>query len=130
MPDAGISSDKPKSVRISPELVQAATVTAARERRSAAEQINYWAAVGRRVTAATGVDQRRLDRVVSGEAQFAELTDAERVIAHARIDVAIEQRAAQTPLGELARLEGVTTVTMDDDGRLVKISPDGTTRRL
>lgn len=119
-----------KSVRIDQDLVDAAASMAARTHRSTAEQINYWAAVGRRVTAATGVDQRRLDLVVSGQAQFSTLTESERVIAHARVDANIEQRAATTSLAELARLDGVTTVTMDDDGALVQISPDGTTTRL
>ncbi len=119
-----------KSVRIDADIVAAAASTAAHAHRSTAEQINYWAAVGRRVTAATGVDQRRLDLVVSGEAQLSTLTAEERVIAHARIDADIEQRAAATSLAAQARLDGVTTVTMDDDGQLVQTTPDGRTSRL
>ncbi len=119
-----------KSVRIDEAIVHAAAATAARTHRSTAEQVNYWAAVGRRVTSATGVDQRRLDMVVAGAAQFSTLTGEERVIAHARIDTDIEQRSTATSFSELARLDGVTTVTMNDDGDLIQTAPDGTTTRL
>ena len=119
-----------RSVRISAAIVDAAAALAEDAHRSVAEQVNYWASVGRRVTSATGVDQRRLDRVVSGEASFSTLSDEERIIAHARIDADIEQRAQSAPLAELARLDGVTTVTMDDDGGLIATSPDGTITRL
>ncbi len=119
-----------KSVRIDGDIVDAAAATAARSHRSTAEQINYWADLGRRVASATGVDQRRLDMVVSGEAQFSTLTADERVIAHARVDADIQQRAAAVSFGELARLDGVTTVTMNEDGDLVQTTPNGTTARL
>lgn len=119
-----------RSVRIDGEIVDAAATTAAENHRSMAEQVNYWAAVGRRVTSATGVDQRRLDAVVAGDGQFAALTDEERVVAHARVDAAVEQRVAATSLGAAERAAGVTTVTLDDDGQLVEVAPDGTTTRL
>ncbi|WP_108665941.1 TA system antitoxin ParD family protein [Euzebya rosea] len=115
-----------KSVRINSDLVDAAEAAALRAHRSTAEQVNYWAAVGRRVTAATGVDQRRLDAVVAGAGQFDDLSADERVIAHARIDANIERAVAMTPLAEMARADGVTTVTVDESGHLVWTAPDGT----
>jgi hypothetical protein len=119
-----------KSVRIDEDVFDAAAAEASRSHRSIAEQVNYWAAVGRRVTSATGVDQRRIDLVVSGRAPFSGLTAEERLIAHARIDTAVEQRSASVSFGELARLDGVTTVTLDDGGNLVQTAPDGTITRL
>jgi hypothetical protein len=115
-----------KSVRINGDLVDAAEAAAIAGHRSTAEQVNYWAAVGRRITAATGVDQRRLDAVVAGNDQFADLSAEERVIAHARIDATIEPAVTRTPLAEHARTDGITTVTVDESGQLVWTSPDGT----
>ncbi|AXV10111.1 hypothetical protein DVS28_b0341 (plasmid) [Euzebya pacifica] len=115
-----------KSVRIDGDLVAAAEAAAMAGHRSTAEQVNYWAAVGRRIIAATGVDQGRMDAVVAGTGQFDDLTAEERVIAHARIDVTIEQAVTRTPLAEHARADGITTVTVDESGQLVWTSPDGT----
>ena len=63
---------------------------------------------------------------MAGTGQFADLSADERVIAHARIDANIERAINRTPLAEMARTDGVTTVAVDESGRLVWTAPDGT----
>lgn len=63
--------------------------------------------------------------VAAGEAQFTSLGLEERAIAHAIIDGRIAERAATVSFGEVARKPGQVTVSIDDDGNIVEIAPDG-----
>ncbi|MFT3970236.1 MAG: hypothetical protein QM695_08140 [Micropruina sp.] len=54
----------------------------------------------------------------------------ERDISHAVIDARIAERAAGVRLGATVRQSGQTTVSIDDDGNLVEIKPDGTRHLL
>jgi hypothetical protein len=40
----------------------------------------------------------------------------------------LEQRIRATHVGELLRAQDATTVSLDEDGQIVEIRPDGTTR--
>jgi len=100
--------DKP--TRFATDLLASAAVEGARQSRSAKQQLDYWA---------------RLGRAVSMH-QTAALDPTERLVANSEIDVAIQQHARATSYGELLAAEGVTVVALDDDGRLVRYQPDGT----
>lgn len=116
--------------RVSADIAAAAAAVGAAEHRSAAEQINYWARLGMQLERASSVDHRRVLAVAAGTEQASTLSPEERVAARALIDVRIRSRAAITSFGAAARAEGQTTVSLDDDGRIVEISPDGTRRYL
>ncbi|MEX1178951.1 MAG: hypothetical protein WEB09_10870 [Nitriliruptor sp.] len=114
-------------VRIDPDLYESARAVGAAEHRSAAQQVAVWIRLGRAVSMpATAVGQR-ISAAVAGEVPLGQLVDEERCVADATIDVAIEQAAESVPLGEQLAAEGVTTVALDDEGRLVEYRPDGTT---
>lgn len=76
------------------------------------------------------VDEPFDDRVALLEEQFSVLTPPERDTAHALIDADIAERVASQRFGPDARTAGHTTVSIDDDGQLIEIGPDGTRRRL
>jgi hypothetical protein len=103
---------------------------AAAERRTMAEQINYWTRIGMQVERSGSVAVRRVLAVAAGEAQFSSLDPDERTAAHALIDARIAERAAGERFGRAARAAGQTTVSLDDDGNLIEITPDGRRRRL
>ena len=100
------------------------------ENRTVTEQINYWARIGMQVERSGSLATRRLLAVAAGEAQFATLDPDERVAAHAMIDAQIAERVAQQRFGPDARTAGQLTVSLDHDGNLIEIAPDGSRRRL
>jgi hypothetical protein len=68
----------------------------------------------------------RVEAALAGTTALANLDPTERLVANAEIDVAIQQHAQATSYGELLSTEGVIVVALDDDGRLVRYQPDGT----
>ncbi len=120
----------PSPTRVSADIATAAASVALNENRSAAEQINYWARIGMQVERAASSGSRRVMAVVSGAAQFSDLMSDERAVAHATIDARIARRVSDQSFGANQRKVGQVTVSVDDDGQLVEISPDGSRRQL
>jgi hypothetical protein len=116
--------------RVAGDVAATATAVAAAENRSVAEQISHWARIGMLVDRSGSVANRRILDVVAGEAQFSSLSGDERVTAHALVDARIAELAASQSFGPAARAEGQATVSVDDDGELIEIAPDGTRRPL
>lgn len=114
--------------RVTADIAATAASVAPAENRTVSEQINYWARIGMQVERATSVATRRVLAVAAGDDQFATLTEDERTFAHATIDARIAERAARERFGPAARKAGEITVSLDDDGRLVEIAPDGARR--
>lgn len=124
----------PKNVttptRVSADIAAAAAQVAAVAHRTVTEQINYWTRIGMQLERSSSVGSRKLLAVIAGEAQFSSLDAVERNLAHATIDARIAERVAEQRFGPMARKAGQTTVSMDDDGTVVEIAPDGTRRPL
>ncbi len=116
--------------RVAGDIAATASSVAAAENRSVAEQINHWARIGMLVDRSGSVANRRLLGVISGQGQFSSLDGDERDIAHALVDARIAELAAAQSFGPAARADGQTTVSVDDDGNLIAIAPDGTRRPL
>lgn len=116
--------------RVTADVAAAAASVAPTENRTVTEQINYWARIGMQVERSTSVAHRRMLAVVAGDAQFSTLTPEERTVAHATIDARIAERAAKERFGPAARKAGRVTVSIDEEGNLIEIAPDGTRRRL
>jgi hypothetical protein len=116
--------------RISTDVFGLAAAVATAENRSAAEQVSYWARIGMQFERAATAQHRRIIDVVSGNAQFSELSGDARNVAHALIDADIARRAASQRFGETRRRSGQRTVSLDDDGNLIEIAADGAIRRL
>ena len=109
--------------RITADIAASAMAIAPQEDRSFAEQINHWARIGMQIERSGSLASRRVLAVARGEAQFHTLDHNERLAAHALIDAQIAERASGQRFGPSARGSGQTTVSLDDDGRLVAIVP-------
>lgn len=116
--------------RVTADVAATAASVAPGENRTVTEQINYWARLGMQIERSTSVAGRRVLAAVTGEAQFAALTPEERTIAHATVDARIAERVTKERFGPAARKAGQVTVSIDDDGTLVEIAPDGSRRPL
>ena len=120
--------DKP--TRVATDLLDSAAVEGARQRRSAKQQLDHWARVGRSVSMRDVVVQRRIEAALAGDLPLADLPTHERGVANAELDAAIESHARNASYGELLAAEGVTTVALDDEGNLVERRPDGSTTTI
>lgn len=118
-------ADRP--TRVAADLVAAAEVEGARQSRSAKQQLDHWMRVGRAVSMRDTAARRRVEEAVAGILPLADLSAEERVVANAEIDASIEQRARAISFGRTLAAEGVTTVALDEAGRLVRYHPDGST---
>ncbi len=116
--------------RVTADVAAAAASVAPTENRTVTEQINYWVRIGMQVERSASFASRRVLAVVAGDAQFSTLTAEERTVAHAAIDARIAERAAQQRFGSAARKAGQVAVSIDEDGKLIEIAPDGTRRLL
>lgn len=116
--------------RVAEDVATTAKAVAPAENRSAAEQISHWARIGMQVERSGSVANRRVLAVAAGQAQFSSLTDDERVVAHAMVDARISELAAAQSFGAAARDEGHSTVSLDEEGNLIEIGPDGSRRPL
>ena len=96
-----MSTDVP--TRFAADLFESAQVEGARESRSAKQQLDHWARVGRSVSMHQTTARRRIEAVLAGEIGLDELSDEERVVANAEIDTAIEERANSISFGPQLR---------------------------
>lgn len=115
-----------KTVRMPADLIEAAESESVDQHRSASKQLEHWARFGMLFDRQSTDSLRRIRRVVAGEATFTDLTDDERLVAHAAIDANISTRANSISFADRLAARGVTTVSMDADGQMVRREPDGT----
>jgi len=116
--------------RVTADIAAAAAQVATVANRTVTEQINYWTRIGMQLERSASVSSRKLLAVIAGEAQFASLDSHERALAHATIDARMAERVAEQRFGPTARKAGQTTVSIDDDGTVIEIAPDGSRRPL
>jgi hypothetical protein len=116
--------------RFAADLLDAAAVEGARQSRSAKQQLDHWARVGRTVSAHHSTARRRVEAALAGTLALTELNPEERLVANAEVDAAITERRRAVNYGNVLAGEGVATVALDDEGHLVRHDPDGTMVRL
>ena len=112
--------------RVAADLFEAAAVEGARQRRSAKQQLDHWARIGRAVSTQHTASRRRVEAALAGEIDVDALNIEEGVVFNAEITAAIDEKLAQADYGATLAARGVTTVAVDDTGRLVEYRPDGT----
>jgi len=118
--------DRP--TRFAADLLDSAAAEGARQSRSAKQQLDHWARVGRQVSMQSVTAQRRIEAALAGKMPLTLLHEAERMAINAHLDAQVQQRAGA--FGEQLAREGITTVSLDGEGRLVRHHPDGTTTIL
>ena len=116
--------------RVAADIAESAARVGRLESRSAAQQIDHWARLGRNISMHQTAARRRVEAALTGDLALAELTAEERLVVHAELDVAVAEAAQSTKFADLLAGEGITTVALDDAGNLVSYLPDGTARPL
>lgn len=111
--------------RVASDLMDSAAAEGARQSRSAKQQLDHWARVGRAVSSQHTASRRRVEAALAGQLATGELTVEEGVVFNAEISAAIEESLAHTNYGSTLAGQGVTTVALNDDGDIVEHRPDG-----
>lgn len=119
-----------KVTRFDADLVEAAAAEGARHSRSGLEQLAHWVRVGRVVSSVSSAQHAHVEAALSGQMPMKSLSAHESVIVNAEISAGIEERLAQVNIGAELAAEGITTVTLDEDGNIIEHQPDGTTATI
>jgi hypothetical protein len=125
-----MSGTADRVTRIAADLMDSAAAEGARQSRSAKQQLDHWARVGRAVTSQHSVARRKVEAALAGDVSVRELTAEEGVVFNAEISAAIQEGLAGTDYGAVLAARGITTVALDDDGVIVQYQPDGSAVRL
>jgi hypothetical protein len=112
--------------RMAADLVDSAVAEGARQSRSAKQQLDHWARVGRAVSVQHTAARRRVEAALAGRVPLADLSVEEGVVFNAEISAAIEENLARGHYGSTLAERGITTVALNDDGEIVEHRPDGT----
>ena len=111
--------------RVAADLMESATVEGARQSRSAKQQLDHWARVGRAVSSHQTASRHRVEAAMAGELDLDDLTSQEGVVFNAEIAAAIEESLAGANYGDVLSARGITLVALNDDGELIEYWPDG-----
>jgi len=112
--------------RFAADLLDAAAAEGARQSRSAKQQLDHWARVGRAVSSGQTAARRRVEAALAGELELADLSEEEGVVFNAEISASIEEQLSAGDYGRVLAGRGVTTVALNDKGEIVEHRPDGT----
>lgn len=118
------TSDRP--TRISSDLFDSAVVEGARENRSAKQQLEHWARVGRAVSARETASRRRVEAALAGRVAVEDLSAEEGIVFDAEVQSRLEARLRTTNVGAVLAARGTTTVALNEQGELTEYRPDGT----
>jgi hypothetical protein len=112
--------------RFAADLLDSAAIEGARQSRSAKQQLDHWARVGRAVSNQHIAARRRVEAALAGDLELRELSIEEGVVFNAEIAAAIQEDLAESNYGEALAKRGITTVAINDASELVEHRPDGT----
>jgi hypothetical protein len=112
--------------RVAADLMESATTEGARQSRSAKQQLDHWARVGRAVSSQQSAARRRVESALAGDLDTNDLSVEEGVVFNAEISAAIEESLARIKYGDVLAARGITMVAMNDEGQIVEYWPDGT----
>lgn len=116
--------------RVAADLMDSAAAEGARQSRSAKQQLDHWARIGRSVSGQQSAARRKVEAALAGGVELSELTAEEGVVFTAEISAAIEESLADTDYGALLAARGITTVALDESGQIVEHRADGSSSVL
>ena len=114
---AGLMTTVP--TRVDGELFAAAKSAGALHSRSATQQIDHWARIGRALEASGAVSQRNVERVLAGQALYDSLAEPDQAVVRVAWDEAISAGIAGLDLESEFRSTGDSWSEADDQGRVV-----------
>ena len=121
-----MASTADRVTRVAADLLDSAAVEGARQSRSAKQQLDHWARVGRAVSSQQTAARRRVESALAGDLELRELSVEEGVVFNAEIAAAIQEKLAESNYGKLLAERGITTVALNEEGEIVEHRPDGT----
>lgn len=116
--------------RFAADLLDSAAAEGARQSRSAKQQLDHWARVGRAVSSQHSAARQRVEAALAGDLDPVELGTEEGVVFNAEVDAAIQQSLAGADYGATLANRGITTVALNDAGQIVEHRPDGSSMVL
>jgi hypothetical protein len=116
--------------RFAADLMDSAAAEGARQSRSAKQQLDHWARVGRAVSSRHSAARRRVEAALTGEVELAGLSAEEGVVFNAEVSAAIQESLADANYGQVLAGRGITTVALNEDGQIVEHRPDGSSEVL
>jgi hypothetical protein len=116
--------------RFAADLLDSAAAEGARQSRSAKQQLDHWARVGRAVSSRQSAARRKVEAALAGELELAELSAEEGEVFNAEIAATIQETLAEANYGQVLAGRGVTTVALNEHGEMVEHRPDGTSAVL
>jgi hypothetical protein len=105
------------------ELFQAAQTSARTQSRSAAQQIDHWARIGRELEASPRVTQQAVRLVLSGQGSYDALSEESQAIVRANWEERIRANLAGLDLAEELRAAGAPWTEAAPDGTAVVCDP-------
>jgi hypothetical protein len=111
--------------RFATDLLDSAAAEGARQSRSAKQQLDHWARVGREVSSQHTASRRRVEAALAGDLELRQLSVEEGIVFNAEIAAAIQENLTESNYGDALAKRGVTTVALDDAGQIVEHRPDG-----
>ncbi len=111
--------------RFAADLMDSAAAEGARQSRSAKQQLDHWARVGRAVSSQHTASRARVEAALAGDVELRELSVEEGVVFNAEIAAAIQEKLAESDYGDLLAKRGITTVALNEAGEIVEYQPDG-----
>lgn len=111
--------------RFAADLVDSAAAEGARQSRSAKQQLDHWARVGREVSSLHTAARRRVEAALAGDLELRELNVEEGVVFNAEIAAAIQENLAEINYGRELAKRGITTVALNESGEIVEHRSDG-----
>ena len=121
-----MASTADRVTRVAADLLDSAAVEGARQSRSAKQQLDHWARVGRAVSSQQTAARRRVESALAGHLELRELSVEEGVVFNAEIGAAVQEKLAESNYGKLLAERGITTVALNEEGEIVEHRPDGT----
>ena len=105
--------------RIDRELFEAARAAGETSSRSAAQQLNHWASIGRALEASGSLSHREIQRVLAGDDSYDALAEREQAVVRAAWDERIAAGIAGLDLEAELEAAGESWSEADVDGRVV-----------
>jgi hypothetical protein len=117
---------KTMPTRIDGELFEAAKVAGEIQSRSAAQQLDHWARIGRELETSPMITHGAISKVLTGRAPYDDLPDRAQAVIRVAWDEQISARIAGLDFEERLQEAGLPWVEADADGHAVVRNPDAT----
>jgi len=114
---------KTTPTRVDQDLFASAQLVGSLMERSAAQQLTYWARIGREIEAASEVSHRDIAEVLARRRSYDALTTDEQAVVRAEWKERIAQRREGLDLADRFDEEGRSYVELGDDGNVVRREP-------